>query len=170
MTRKITFLSERGKLGGLVQERPENLSSGTLQKREKIVVSASSIPPPAQDIVKSTGGSTTCFSHIIFILVQYMFLCLHRGLFTFIVLLAPFFFPTRQIHTKTKLGQKLVKTPWINTQATRKLHRKVGVRDGAKLFWMDGIQMPSKQCTVESVKTRDKTLFVCLRKQGGQLF
>ena len=41
--------------------------------------------------VKSIGGSTTCSSHIIFILAPNIFHCSHKGLFTFIVLLTAFY-------------------------------------------------------------------------------
>ena len=43
-------------------------------------------------------GSTSCSSHIITILAPNIFFCLQQGLVPFIVLLAPFFSWTRQIH------------------------------------------------------------------------
>ena len=43
------------------------------------------------DVIYSAWGSTSCSSHIIFILAPNIFLCSHKGLFTFIVLLAPFY-------------------------------------------------------------------------------
>ena len=55
-----------------------------------------------------------CSSCIIYILTLNIFLCLHKGLFTFIVLIGATFIPTRQIqYIVTQSKKKKIKTCFI---------------------------------------------------------
>ena len=66
------------------------------------------------------GGSTSYSSHIIFILAPIIFLCYHKGLSTFIVLLRPFLFtapfPPFLMEKGVKMHTKMI--------STRKWHAK----------------------------------------------
>ena len=55
------------------------------------------------------------------ILATNIFLCLHKGLFTFIVLLTPFFIPMRQITKRLKNGCRKCFNQLLGVRSTQKL-------------------------------------------------